>query len=67
MVGTAMGVSILGGILFGIVAPVITGYIVKSTGSFGGAFLVAGGLLVAGALASFAMTNRPLAFAGETA
>jgi MFS family permease len=66
MVGTALGISILGGILFGILAPLITGHIVKSTGSFEGAFLVAGGLLLAGAIASFTMTTRPLAFHGDT-
>jgi hypothetical protein len=51
--------------VFGILAPVVTGYIVKSTGSFGGAFFVAGGLLMAGAITSFTMTNQPLAFHGD--
>lgn len=62
MVGTAMGISILGGIAFGMVAPIVTGYIVKWTGSFDGAFYVAGGLLFVGALISFTMTRRPISF-----
>jgi ACS family glucarate transporter-like MFS transporter len=65
MVGTAMGIAILGGISFGMVAPIVTGYIVKYTGSFDGAFYVAGGLLFVGALISFTMTRRPIHFAEE--
>jgi MFS family permease len=65
MVGTSMGISILGGISFGMVAPIVTGYIVKWTGSFDGAFYVAGGLLFVGALISFTMTRRPIHFAEE--
>ena len=65
MVGTAMGISILGGISFGMVAPIVTGYIVKWTGSFDGAFYVAGALLFVGALISATMTRRPIAFDEE--
>ena len=65
MVGTAMGIAILGGISFGMVAPIVTGYIVKWTGSFDGAFYVAGGLLFVGALISFTMTRQPIHFAEE--
>jgi ACS family glucarate transporter-like MFS transporter len=43
-------------------APIITGYIVKTTGSFDSAFFLAGGLLILGALISFTMTRRPLTF-----
>ncbi len=66
MVGTAMGISILGGISFGMVAPIVTGYIVKWTGSFDGAFYVAGGLLFVGALISFTMTRKPIHFDEES-
>jgi ACS family glucarate transporter-like MFS transporter len=62
MVGTALGISILGGIVFGIAAPVVTGYIVKASGSFNGAFYVSGALLLLGALTSLTLTRRPLAF-----
>ena len=62
MAGSALGISILGGISFGLVAPIVTGFIVKWTGNFDNAFYVAGGLLFLGALISFTMTRRPLDF-----
>jgi len=62
LVGTALGILITGGITFGMLAPMITGYIVKTTGSFDNAFYVAGGLLIAGAVVSFTMTRRPIDF-----
>ena len=62
MVGTAIGISILGGIVFGIAAPIVTGFIVKSTGSFGYAFYVAGALLLCGVLSLLTMTRQPLSF-----
>jgi len=68
LVGTALGILITGGITFGMVAPIITGYIVKETGSFDYAFYLAGALLLIGALISFTMTRRPICFSdkGET-
>ena len=65
MVGTATGILILGGNTFGLSAPIITGFIVKATGSFDSAFFLAGGLLIVGALISFTMTRRPLSFEGD--
>lgn len=48
-IGTAVGWIQLGGNIFGLVAPIATGYIVAATGSFTSAFLLAGGLLIIGA------------------
>jgi len=62
MAGTALGIQILGGNSFGLLAPILTGYIVKTTGSFDSAFFLAGGLLILGALFSFSMTRKPLSF-----
>ena len=62
MVGTALGILITGGITFGMLAPLITGYIVKETGSFDEAFYLAGSLLILGAVISFTMTRRPINF-----
>ena len=62
MAATALGFQILGGNTFGIFAPILTGYIVKTTGSFNSAFFLAGGLLFLGAATSLTMTRRPLAF-----
>jgi ACS family glucarate transporter-like MFS transporter len=65
MAATALGFQILGGNSFGLLAPILTGFIVKATGSFNSAFFLAGGLLFLGALTSFTMTRRPLVFGEE--
>src|SRR5262249_27211079 len=62
MVGTALGISIVGGNLFGSFVPVVTGYIVKWTGSFDLAFYIAGLLLFVAALICYTMTRKPLSF-----
>jgi ACS family glucarate transporter-like MFS transporter len=62
MAGTALAIQIISGNLFGLLAPILTGYIVKATGSFDSAFYLAGGLLFLGAFASFTLTRRPLSF-----
>ncbi|MDR3533136.1 MAG: MFS transporter [Rhodopila sp.] len=59
-IGTAVGWIQLGGNIFGLVAPIATGYIVAATGSFTSAFLLAGGLLIIGALITLTMTRRPV-------
>jgi sugar phosphate permease len=60
--GTALGILILGGISFSLLAPIVTGYIVQVTGSFSDAFFLAGLLLLVGVIASFTMTRKPLSF-----
>src|SRR5579872_6496177 len=65
MVGTATGFLILGGNIFGSLVPIITGYIVKWTGSFDLAFYLAGLLLFLAAGACFTMTRKPLSFAAK--
>ena len=62
MAATALGFQILGGNSLGFLAPILTGYIVKATGSFNSAFILAGCLLFLGAAISLTMTQRPLAF-----
>lgn len=62
MVGTATGFLILGGNIFGSLVPIITGYIVKWTGSFDIAFYLAGLLLFLAVLTCFTMTRKPLNF-----
>lgn len=66
LVGTALGILITGGIVFGMLAPMITGYIVKTTGSFDYAFYLAGSLLILGAVISVTMTRRPINFDAAT-
>ncbi len=59
-IGRAVSWLQLGGNVFGLFAPIGTGYLVSATGSFTSAFLLAGGLLIFGALVSLTMTRRPL-------
>ena len=58
--GRATGLLILGGNIFGIMAPIVTGYVVQSTGSFNMAFVVAGALLAIGALTVFLLARTPI-------
>lgn len=59
-IGTAIGWIQLGGNIFGLAAPIATGYIVFATGSFTSAFLLAGALLIIGAVITLTMTRRPV-------
>jgi MFS family permease len=58
--GTALGILQFGGNIFGLAAPIITGYIVKATGGFNGAFIPAGVLSLLGGLLVLTMTRRPI-------
>jgi len=58
--GRATGLLILGGNIFGILAPIVTGYVVQATGRFDIAFVVAGALLVLGSLAVFLLARKPI-------
>jgi ACS family glucarate transporter-like MFS transporter len=58
--GRAFAFMVLGGNVFGLLAPIVTGYIVQATGSFSSAFVLAGALSLIGALVSFTMTRHTL-------
>lgn len=58
--GTANGVLVVGGNIFGMIAPVVTGYVIAGTGSYDGAWLIAGALLLAGMIITLTMTRRPI-------
>ena len=58
--GTVAGMIVTITNAFGIVAPVLTGYIVRWTGSFDKAIYVAAMLLVVGALSISAVKHQPL-------
>ena len=47
-----------GGNSFGLIAPIITGYIIAGTGGYKGAFIVAACLLACGAAATLTLTRR---------
>lgn len=59
-IGMAIGWIQLGGNIFGLIAPIATGYIVAGTGSFASAFLLAGALLITGAALTLTMTRKPV-------
>ena len=50
----------MGGNVFGMLAPVVTGYVISATGSYNWAFGIAGGLHVTGALVILSMTRKPM-------
>ena len=47
-IGTATGMLVFGGNVFGILAPIVTGYVIAATGHYDLAFVIAGCLLVIG-------------------
>lgn len=59
-IGRAMGFVVVGGNTFGMLAPVVTGYVISATGNFDWAFVIAGLLLVAGATATLTLTRKPM-------
>jgi MFS family permease len=59
-IGKVTATTVVGGNSFGLMAPIVTGYIIALTGSFDRAFIVAGLLPLAGAAATFLMTRKPI-------
>lgn len=59
-IGKAVSWLQLGGNVFGLFAPILTGYLIQATGSYTSAFLLAGGLLLVGAVAALTLTHRPV-------
>ena len=59
-IGTAIGWVQMGGNVFGLAAPIVTGYIVAETHSYTSAFVLAGVLLVMGAVFMLTMTHKPV-------
>jgi MFS family permease len=65
--GRATSLIILGGNIFGLLAPIVTGYVIQATGSFDYAFIIAGVLLVCGALSAMLLTRWPIVAASPLA
>ena len=59
-VAQAMGFVVVGANLFGLAAPIVTGYVVARSGSYDWAFGIAGALLLLGAVVVLTMTRRPI-------
>jgi ACS family glucarate transporter-like MFS transporter len=58
--GRAFAFLVLGGNTFGLLAPIVTGYVVAATGSFNSAFVVAGVLALVGAVAALTLSRGTL-------
>jgi ACS family glucarate transporter-like MFS transporter len=59
-IGKVTSTTVVGGNSFGMMAPIVTGYIVQITGGFDKAFLVAGVLPLIGAVATLTMTRSAI-------
>ena len=58
--GRAFAFLVLGGNTFGLLAPIVTGYVVAITGGFDAAFVVAGALALVGAVAALGLARGTL-------
>jgi len=58
--GVAVSCLIFGGNSFGLAAPIVTGYVVASTGAYSAAFLLAGVLLLVGCVTVLTLTRTPI-------
>jgi MFS family permease len=59
-IGKVTSITVLGGNSFGLMAPIVTGYVLALTGSFNGTFAVTGVLALIGAAITLLMTRRPI-------
>lgn len=59
-VAKAMAFVVVGGNVFGMLAPIVTGYVVAETGGYDWAFGIAGLLLLLGAVFTLTLTRRPI-------
>jgi MFS family permease len=55
-----IAITAFGGNLFGLIAPIITGYVIATTGGYDWAFRIAAALLVCGVLVTLCMTRHPI-------
>ncbi|MEP7456590.1 MFS transporter [Phyllobacterium sp. SB3] len=59
-VSRVIAITAFGGNLFGLIAPIITGYVVSGTGGYIWAFRIAAALLLCGAFVTMTMTRKPI-------
>jgi cyanate permease len=58
--GRAFAFLVLGGNTFGLLAPIVTGYLIEATKSFDSAFIAAGTLALIGAVAALGLSRGPI-------
>jgi MFS family permease len=59
-IGKVTSITVIGGNSFGLMGPIVTGYVLSITGSFDGTFAVAGVLALVGAAITLTMTHKPI-------
>jgi MFS family permease len=59
-VSRVIAITAFGGNLFGLIAPIITGYVVSGTGGYTWAFRIAAALLLCGCMATLVLTRKPI-------
>ncbi|HVZ09676.1 MFS transporter [Rhodopila sp.] len=59
-IGKVTSITVLGGNIFGLMGPIVTGYVVQITGGYSATFVVAGVLAVLGAVCTLSLTRRPI-------
>ncbi len=59
-IGKVTSITVLGGNSFGIMGPIVTGYVLALTGSFNATFAVAGALALIGAVCTLTLTRQPI-------
>jgi MFS family permease len=60
LAGRANSIAMVGGNVFGLAAPIVTGYVVQITHSYTAAFIVAGVFLLLGTTVALTMTRTPI-------
>jgi ACS family glucarate transporter-like MFS transporter len=65
--GRAFAFLVLGGNVFGLLAPIVTGYLVEASGNFSSAFIAAGVLALIGATVTLALSRGAIGEAVVTA
>jgi MFS family permease len=60
LAGRANSIAMVGGNVFGLAAPIVTGYVVQFTHSYTAAFIVAGVFLLLGTTVALTMTRTPI-------
>jgi MFS family permease len=64
-IGKAFGLLNMGANGFGILAPIVTGYVVQGTGRFDGTFYISACLMVIGSVATMTMTRSAISGPGQ--
>lgn len=65
-IGTATGMLVFGGNVFGLLAPIVTGYVISATGNYDLAFVIAGCLLVIGVMSTLVLARGSIGVAAPS-